>query len=392
VVKTNSTKHPGKPVVQVEIGNFLQAEGLDRIIKNKWVLQGLTRLKLDVMNVGEDDIAGLFSLEPNFAKDERFISANLLSRSTGEPLIRPFIIKQISIPDTKKKLRLGFLGLSSRPLVQSENLPYLWADPFATAAKWLPVLRAQCDFLIIVACLPNRDAVQLAINNKDIDVILDGYKHQFYSPIAQINQSRICYAEDEGRILGELRFVVKRGEPIQAVPMEYPLTSNIQDDPDMAAFLATAKADISQAQNSLARNSAPPATPSTAAGSGPAPSSFLTFQACRPCHERVFSTWANSGHVRAMDTLKRVKKEFDSSCVSCHSTGYGKPGGFVDLYKTPLLANVQCESCHGVGREHAANPASAKMTTKGEATCLVCHTKSNSPEFQFDLYWKKIAH
>jgi hypothetical protein len=388
----NAKKYPGKPVVQVEIGNFLQAEGLDRDLKNQWVWQGLKRLKLDVINLGEDDIAALSSLDANFARDERFISANLLARSTGEPLVRPFLVKQISLPGTEKKLRLGFLGLSSRPLVQPENFPYLWADPIATAAKWLPILRAQCDFLIIVACLPSRDAVQLAINNKDVDIILDGYKHQFYSPFAQINQSRICYAEDEGKMLGELRFIVKRGEPIQATPLEYPLTSNIQDDPDMAAFLATAKADISQAQNLLARNSAPPAANSGTAGSPPAPSSFLTFQACLPCHGKVLATWSNSGHARALETLKRVKKEFDSSCVSCHSTGFGKPGGFIDLYKTPLMANVQCESCHGAGREHIANPASVKMKTKGEATCLVCHTKSNSPDFQFGPYWKKIFH
>jgi hypothetical protein len=82
----------------------------------------------------------------------------------------------------------------------------------------------------------------------------------------------------------------------------------------------------------------------------------------------------------------------DTSCVVCHVTGSGKSGGFIDLYRTAQLANVQCEACHGSGREHRLNPAAAKMAKAGVETCLVCHTKSNSPEFDFASYWEKIKH
>ena len=35
----------------------------------------------------------------------------------------------------------------------------------ASAKKWLPELRKECDFLIVLACLPAREAVQLAVDN-----------------------------------------------------------------------------------------------------------------------------------------------------------------------------------------------------------------------------------
>ena len=387
-MRAHRAQYPDKPAVQVEIGNFLQALGPDRSVKNKWLLEGLRLQGTNLLNVGEDDIAELLALGVDLKKDGRFLSANLLSRQTGEPLLAPFTIKLMPIPGTEKKLRLGFLGLSAREAtLSSPEPPYLWADPLATAAKWIPILRQQCDFLVVIACMPSRDAVQLAINQKDVDIIVTGYKHQYFSPMATINQAKILYADDEGKILGEIRFIVKRGENIQASTLEHILTSNIKDDPEMLAFVNRAKPEIAAAQNQIARNTAAPPILGN-----PAPSRFLTAQNCASCHAREHSVWAGSKHAHAMDPLTRVKKEFDSSCVACHVTGSGQPEGFVDLYKTPILANVQCEACHGAGREHAQNPTSAKMKTLGRTSCLSCHTKSNSPEFQFDPYWKKIAH
>jgi hypothetical protein len=372
----------------VEIGNDLQGFGLDKNVKNKWLWIGLNQVGIDVFNVAEDDVAELMNLGVELKKNDRLISANLLSKQNGEPLLNPYVIKMVPIPGSEKKLRLGLLGVSARENNASlSNAAYLWADPLASVAKWLPELRPQCDFLVVVACMPSRDAVQLAINNTNIDAILNGYKHQYATPLATINQSQIFYAEDEGRILGELRFTIKRGENIKANSIDHVLTSIVSDDPEMSAFIAQAKQEIATTQNEIAKAAPPRAVAPMATATN-----FMTSQKCAACHARQFSLWANSKHAHALGSLQQSKKEFDSACVGCHVTGLGKPGGFIDLYKTPAMANVQCEACHGAGKEHTLKPVAIKMKTQGQATCLVCHTKSNSPEFQFEPYWKKIAH
>ena len=43
----------------------------------------------------------------------------------------------------------------------------------------------------------------------------------------------------------------------------------------------------------------------------------------------------------------------DEGCLKCHTTGFGKPGGFKSIAETSNLANVQCEGCHGPGSEYA---------------------------------------
>jgi hypothetical protein len=257
-----------------------------------------------------------------------------------------------------------------------------------SAKRWIPELRKKCDFLILLACMPSKDSIQLAVDNPDVDVILNGFKHQWSDPPAKVNQSTIIYAEDEGRILGELRLRIAGKEKAEANSVNHTLTKVVKDDPEMAAFVARAKEEITAQQQSLA-NEKPL---KTASSELLANSPFLTAKSCESCHATAYEVWQHSKHSKAIEILKQVKREFDSSCVGCHTTGKGKVGGFEDLNQTPELANVQCESCHGPGRAHGTNPAESKMLKLNSSACLECHTRSNSPDFDFATYWPKVKH
>ena len=150
----------------------MQGTGNDRTVKNKWLWQGMEKVGIEVLNVAEDDIAELQAQGVDI-KSDRFISANLISTATGQPLLRPYVVKEIPLKDTEKKYRLGFLGLAAREgFVKTEEAGYIWADPLPSAKKWLPELQQKCDFLIVLACMPTKDAVQLAIDNSNVDIIL----------------------------------------------------------------------------------------------------------------------------------------------------------------------------------------------------------------------------
>ncbi|MBE0515475.1 multiheme c-type cytochrome [Sulfurimonas sp.] len=75
---------------------------------------------------------------------------------------------------------------------------------------------------------------------------------------------------------------------------------------------------------------------------------------CRLCHRNFFIGRKKDPHDHAMEGLVALGKEKNSRCLMCHSTGHGVPSGFVDMEKTPRLANVQCEGCHGPGNVHIA--------------------------------------
>ncbi|MFQ6113591.1 MAG: cytochrome c family protein [bacterium] len=95
--------------------------------------------------------------------------------------------------------------------------------------------------------------------------------------------------------------------------------------------------------------------------------SFVGTKNCKKCHIKQFKSWKETKMANAYDILKpgeraeakkkaglSAEKDYtkDAECLPCHTTGYGKPGGFVSLEKTPQLVGVSCEMCHGAGSEY----------------------------------------
>lgn len=137
-----------------------------------------------------------------------------------------------------------------------------------------------------------------------------------------------------------------------------------------------------------AANSAPPVP---AADGQP---SYVGDATCATCHVAEQTFWETTSHALAWDTLVERDKEWDRSCVGCHTTGYEAPGGST-LGHTENLTNVQCEQCHGPGSLHAADPALRSaplgvMRETTEQTCVGCHNEEHSTTFDYATYLPRI--
>jgi cytochrome c554/c'-like protein len=113
---------------------------------------------------------------------------------------------------------------------------------------------------------------------------------------------------------------------------------------------------------------------------------------CRTCHEQADQFWRSTRHAGAYGTLSRQFKEFNLDCVSCHVTGYERPGGSTVTH-TQNLENVQCESCHGPGSRHAESVGNTSFITlkPAESVCRGCHnTPHVADDWDAALAWTKI--
>jgi nitrate/TMAO reductase-like tetraheme cytochrome c subunit len=108
---------------------------------------------------------------------------------------------------------------------------------------------------------------------------------------------------------------------------------------------------------------------------------------CAMCHKAQVEAWQKWPMAHAWDKLSAEEQKKDE-CIKCHVTGYGQPGGFVSLEKTPTLVGIQCEACHGPAGEHMKVPLTDKeqrkatMLKPNEDSCKVCHTKEGNPHFK----------
>jgi hypothetical protein len=118
---------------------------------------------------------------------------------------------------------------------------------------------------------------------------------------------------------------------------------------------------------------------------------YLGVSKCAECHQPFYDSWKTTGHARAFSGLEKAGKSSDPECLNCHTVGFGEEGGFYSFATTPGLANVQCEVCHGTGKDHLMD-FYKPMQNVTEAVCLKCHTKDKSPDFNYKDYFEKIKH
>ena len=112
------------------------------------------------------------------------------------------------------------------------------------------------------------------------------------------------------------------------------------------------------------------AAPTLAAASGPLDEGTVE---CAQCHPAQAEIWGDSPHAHALDPIEdrhqpgTAEAEYDSECLSCHTTHYDAAGHTYDH------AGVTCEACHGeYVQDH---PQKGVMNLKVDSsTCQDCHS------------------
>ena len=164
-----------------------------------------------------------------------------------------------------------------------------------------------------------------------------------------------------------------------------PLESTLPSDPQAQKVVNAYDADVGKMNLAWARTNGQDC-PAPAKGQA----AFVGNTACAECHQESFPVWEASKHASAWKTLEEVGKQFHLNCTGCHVTGWREPGGVCRLDKVAGREAVGCESCHGPGSLHAEDPSKANILAHpGQAVCVTCHNRENSPHFDFAKYLPK---
>jgi 2',3'-cyclic-nucleotide 2'-phosphodiesterase (5'-nucleotidase family) len=379
------------PTITVETGNeMLQSDNLEDPA-NRWVVEALNALGVDIVNTTQADLLRLNRL----AETGRLQTSNLRSRfvatlvSENEKTqfpVQPFEIKKVT-SSSGAEVRVGILGLSSESIRASASGTYETA-----LQKMLPEVERRSDIVILLSRLPEDDLFRLAAQFPGIDVIVNGSSTGEGREFPKVGNTIIVEAARKGIALGILDVEWDDKGHISGFSNKLvPLFPEVAENPALAEVVTKAREEWGKSEEERIKKSPPPAE--TAA-------IFAGNQACKICHEKAYTMWQKSGHARAFEALKSVEK-LDGECLRCHTTAYGFPGGFVGVKWTPRMASVGCEACHGESADHVKQPQNVHPGSKatrvfgrkvGSQFCLRCHDTENSPAFKFEDYWPKIAH
>ena len=122
---------------------------------------------------------------------------------------------------------------------------------------------------------------------------------------------------------------------------------------------------------------------------------------CGNCHAQPQAQWTGTAHSDAWNSLQESghAQEF---CESCHAVSQlgnanSQPSGWETTGNERYL-DVQCESCHGPGAEHVANPeavqpyASISVLAADGTTYLNCAECHNGTHHPFVEQWSLSGH
>ncbi len=165
------------------------------------------------------------------------------------------------------------------------------------------------------------------------------------------------------------------------------LEQEMPEVPEISALVAAYNARNAQREAGLMAGV-------TAVEAPPPGSPYVGLKVCVVCHQEQNAVWVRTKHAHAMESLKRTNQGLDRECISCHTTGFGEPGGFREPSTMGGFLEVQCEACHGPGRNHVQSNGGRGTIQRStpEATCLRCHTPELTPQFRFTRDREHIRH
>jgi hypothetical protein len=421
----------GWTVEPMDLGGQVQRFGKQAEMKFEFALRALMDMGYQAVGFSPQDLAmDVLSLAINLPTDKNpFVSANV-----GLPDFNNGFTKRYKIIEAGG-VKIGVTTVLGKKqmaaLKNSDDLKLV--EPYQAIPEVLPeLLNAHCDHLVLLAFADPDEAKELARRFHEFDFVvtaLSGGEPPNVPKTIEGTKSQLieCGEKAEHVIVVGL---YKDG----ATPWRYqrvPLDSRFDEAPAMQKLLI----DYQHELETLGLDGL--GVKPVAHSSG---RKFAGSKVCADCHTAAAAVFEKTPHAHATATLADLKpsRVFDPECLSCHATGWNQQkfypyvSGYESLEKTPDLVGNGCENCHGPAARHvAAEQGDVKVTDKerdelraalrlkivenegnkeeksaaaddekkknqvyGKVVemCMQCHDLDNSPAFNFQTYWPKVAH
>ena len=409
----------------------------------------------DVVNVGDKDLMMGFKFLSDMTQKAKFafVSANLVDKKTEKGIFKPYVMKEIAglkigifgiLDDTSnpnlqekepgltildpvstskavtKSLReycdlivaLSQLGESKDKKLAKENPQIdliLGGGGESTRAvtervNEVPIYRLEPrgGYLgrIDYSFVDTKKPIKFLISSERDEV--EKRLERLITRSMQIKSEMARSGKQDDMKLKELRFLELKEKELEKTLLAFedknfykhtpiPVQLSVKDDPKIIKGLEIYRAESAKLYKPKVAELTEKELPEKEIIAHiPKESPFVGAVSCKRCHEVNYRNWLKTKHAKASQTIIASPKYSQEECLICHSTGYGKMGEYATVEEIPFyLRGVQCEACHGEGKGHPGKGAIERKVTLG--VCRNCHTKDQSPTFNYIAYLEKIG-
>ncbi|MCC7430799.1 hypothetical protein IT568_08160 [bacterium] len=384
VTAIDSLRKANKSILVLDSGDLLfknrivsEFDLIQDKIKAETLAEGFVFGGIDVMNVGDYELAAgidfVKSLETKFKMP--YVSCNLIDEK-GKLLFEPFKVFEFG------SVKIGVFGVTALEEITSRETKRILNHEPVTASKIVveALKKKNCNVIIGLLDVYQETVKKILMENPEINfaIVTDNFIPN--GKVEFTKKQWTLKALDEGKHLGILTFNAAEKESLSSfISSELILEPEIPDNPKMAELLKKAKEIINSKEETVRSELLTKGN-----------FLFVTEKKCKTCHLEQHEFWKTTRHANAYQTLREKKQHLDNSCIGCHTTGYGKEGGFIRPIEVGNFANVQCEMCHGVGQFHVGKD---KMIVRKpeEKTCLSCHEVDHTDYFNYKEYLPLIS-
>ncbi|MGD8570864.1 MAG: multiheme c-type cytochrome [Gammaproteobacteria bacterium] len=377
-------QHPDAIVISA--GGLIASQGTNDHLKSRYILKAFTELNYDAVGVQWTDLS--FGDEFASKYDIPWVASNWIAeKDNGDEGFAESkaISRKLNGRDVTMRF-FSWLDPDSSPTRQMPGGKPRVYDDIGKLTSTLAAAKEEGVLTVLATSLPLAIIQeQMPLANVDILFVRAGY--EVYGEPKKQGNTLILEPGSRGMRLGKLQLTLDKQNNIVSWRHEViPMPESVPEAPRMADWYKAYNAEVKEDyQRRVAIRKQQE--------SGDSP--FAGEEQCKQCHAKQHKVWQNSEHAIAFEDLEIVQKSFDPVCIQCHVVGFNQAGGFVDISLTPHLMNVQCENCHGAGKQHVTSGGQKPVANHDwpkAKMCGQCHVQKHSPSFKIDQYWPKIAH
>ncbi len=384
----DSLQTMGVPLLVLELGDFMEKDHWMGAVFNPFILDRMEAEGVAAMGPGVRELSDWLGFQKLMSgRSIGIVSSNVRIRHGGSfvPIAQRSTVVEVN------RVRVGLLAVMGAEEYEKVTPPaailFELQDPQEAIAELAGEMRERCDIVVVMACMNDRSAAALAHQLQGVDVVLGGHSSIASDrPLLRGDDVIVNRSGLQGQYLSTTRLIISPdGEIIDWGGRNYLLDRRFPSDPEVEAIADKIEKQGIEARSEGWRAARAREREQDSRGGPP----YLGVETCRSCHGEQYRQWVGTPHARAYETLIREGKTMDAASVRRRVTGFDSPGGYAFGRAKPDLRNVQCEVCHGPGKEHARG-GDAPIVRR--AVCLSCHAPDLSSDWDFEKAIAVVRH